>query len=51
MFFTKSKIKDITISAVVTRADGTIQDLGVIARRKRNIFREVFNKWRMLFML
>lgn len=35
-FRAKGKIKTVTFNAVVTRADGTVEDLGVIARYDRN---------------
>ena len=46
----RAGIKEATISAVITRADGTVEDLGVIARmRKESIFRRVI-KWLMRVM-
>lgn len=32
----KSPFREATISAVITRADGTIEDLGVVARWHKN---------------
>lgn len=40
----KSGIKSITWEAVITRADGTIEDLGVIAEYHRNPWTR-FKRW------
>ena len=48
MFNIKSGIKNQTLSAIIIRADGTKEDLGVIATfKKDNIIRR-FLKWLML---
>lgn len=46
MFKTKSRFKEIEVSAIVTRADGTVEDLGVISYwiRKPNIMERCI-KW------
>lgn len=41
----KREIKSITLSAVVIRADGTIEDLGVISKYEQSIFRKFINFW------
>jgi hypothetical protein len=46
MFNIKSGIKEQTISAVIIRSDGKIEDLGIIARTKINFLRRVL-KWLM----
>jgi hypothetical protein len=44
MFIAKSK-PNVTISAVITRADGTVEDLGVIASTKQgNVFTKFIKK-------
>jgi hypothetical protein len=40
-----SESKSVTVEAVVIRADGTREDLGVIARWHRNPFRRLL--WRL----
>lgn len=40
------KAKRTTISAVITRADGTVEDLGVIAYRDANPLRNIWFKIR-----
>ena len=37
----KVKIKNYEISAVITRADGTIEDLGVISRSRGSVFQRL----------
>lgn len=34
MLFSKSRIKKIEVSAKIIRADGSIEDLGIIARKE-----------------
>ena len=41
---TKSKIGEFVIEAKVIRADGTVEDLGVIARPKTNIFVRIIRR-------
>lgn len=40
----KEKIKEASISAKVIRADGTIEDLGVVAYYSSNIFKNIWFK-------
>lgn len=35
MLHTKNKINSVEISAVITRADGTVEDLGIITASKK----------------
>lgn len=39
----KSKIKQATVTAVITRADGTVEDLGVIAEYKKPLRKRIVN--------
>lgn len=38
------QIAEVTISAVVIRADGTVEDLGVISEYKRPLWKSVLRK-------
>jgi len=40
--FTKSPVKSATLEAVVIRADGTREDLGIIARYERNLLKRAY---------
>ena len=40
---TKVRVKNYEISAVITRADGTIEDLGVISRSRGTVFQRLIN--------
>lgn len=42
--FANSKVKSVTLEAVVTRADGTVEDLGVIAYCSSNPFKNILWK-------
>jgi hypothetical protein len=51
MYNTKS-VSEVEISAVIHRADGTVEDLGVIAEykaKKPNIFERLVNFFKKLF--
>ena len=41
-FVGKSNIKEATIEAIVTRANGEVEDLGIIAKYKYNPVKEFF---------
>ena len=46
----KSKLGNSTISARIIRADGTIEDLGVIAEmKKQSSFRRLLSKLKLIF--
>ena len=46
----KDKISEATISARIIRADGTIEDLGVIAEmKKESLFRRLLPKLKLIF--
>ena len=40
-FITTQKIKESSFSAIITRADGTIEDLGVISYYSPSLFRRL----------
>ncbi len=42
---TNIKAREVTLSAVITRADGTVEDLGVIAYKHRNPLKQL--AWRL----
>jgi len=47
----KSQIKEASIAAVVIRADGTVEDLGVVSYWNRNPLRRLIwkvKRWRLL---
>lgn len=46
---TRAKVREATISAVVTRADGTVENLGVVSYWHRNPLRRWFHKLMELF--
>jgi hypothetical protein len=51
MFTNKTGAKYTEVSAIITRADGTVEDLGVISKMKKeskikSFFRRIF-KWQM----
>lgn len=45
MIATESKVKEMTLSAVITRADGTVEDLGAIQYWHSNPLKRLF--WRI----
>jgi hypothetical protein len=45
-FATHGKPRSITVEAVVTRADGTVEDLGVVAYYHRNPLRRLIARMR-----
>lgn len=45
MIFTKSEVKELQISAVITRADGTVEDLGTIQYWHSNPLKRIL--WRI----
>jgi hypothetical protein len=45
MIATDAKVKQMEISAIITRADGTIEDLGTIQYWNKNIFKRLL--WRI----
>ena len=48
MIITNSKVKELTLSAVITRADGTVEDLGAIQYWHSNPIKRLiwrFKKW------
>ena len=46
----KDKISEATISARIIRADGTIEDLGVIVEmKKQSSFRTLLSKLKLIF--
>ena len=51
MHTSKSEIGEVTIEAKIIRADGTVQDLGVIAtNKKKGVIKRIigrFKKWQM----
>lgn len=44
----KSTVKSIEIEAVVTRADGSVEDLGVVSAYYRNPFKRLLARFRHL---
>lgn len=47
MFFgTKSNVSEVTLSAVVTRADGRVEDLGVISYWNKSLWKRLRYKFR-----
>jgi hypothetical protein len=48
IFSNKSKIKESSMSAKVIRADGTVEDLGVVAYYNSNIIKMLFWKIKKL---
>lgn len=46
MITTQSKVKEMTLSAVITRADGTVEDLGAIQYWHSNPFKRFIWKVR-----
>jgi myo-inositol-hexaphosphate 3-phosphohydrolase len=46
----KSNMGDFEISAIVTKADGTVIDLGVIAKTKENIFAKLIRRFKTWLM-
>lgn len=49
MITARNSVEDVTISAVIVRADGTIVDLGEIARTKQTILWRL-KRWLIQFM-
>ena len=49
MITARNSVEDVTISATIVRADGTIVDLGEIARKKQTIFGRL-KRWLIRFM-
>jgi hypothetical protein len=57
MITVKSKVQEVSIAAVVTRTDGSVEDLGIIAYNNKNPFKMLkfklkkfkgrWNKWLM----
>ena len=45
MILTKSKVKEMSISAIITRADGTVEDLGAIQYWNSNSIKRII--WRI----
>lgn len=45
MIATESKVKEMTLSAIITRADGTVEDLGAIQYWHSNPLKRFF--WRI----
>ena len=45
----KSNPKEVVFTAVITRADGTVEDLGQIAYYNRNPFKRLWNTIKQLF--
>jgi|ETNvirnome_2_130_1030620.scaffolds.fasta_scaffold187345_1 hypothetical protein len=46
----KDKISEASISAKIIRADGTIEDLGVIAEmKKKSSFHRLLSKFKLIF--
>jgi len=45
MIATESKVKEMTLSAIITRADGTVEDLGAIQYWHYNPLKRLF--WRI----
>jgi hypothetical protein len=45
MIISDAKVKQMEISAIITRADGTIEDLGTIQYWNKNIFKRLL--WRI----
>lgn len=45
MITTESKVKEMTLSAIITRADGTVEDLGAIQYWHSNPLKRLF--WRI----
>jgi hypothetical protein len=45
MILTKSKVKEMSISAIITRADGTVEDLGAIQYWHSNPIKRII--WRI----
>ena len=45
MITSESKVKQLEISAIITRADGTIENLGTIQYWHKNLFKRIL--WRI----
>ena len=44
MFLVNTKVREASISAVITRANGTVENLGVIAYHSQNPFKVMWFK-------
>lgn len=48
MTVTRAKAKEATISAIITRADGTVENLGVVAYHHRNPLKRLMFRLKQL---
>ena len=44
MIVAKSEVKEMALSAVIIRADGTVEDLGTVSYWHKNIFKQILWK-------